>query len=134
MAAHSVLIADRDDDTREILALALSRAGFRPIVVADGREALVVLSGIAVRLVISELYLPCPDEPCLVRAIRQQAQYDGVRLIAYTSRVTADDREWAQRQGCDLFLAKPASVPELMEHVRTVLRRTPRRRKASREA
>lgn len=134
MAAHTVLIADRDPDTREILRLALSRAGYRPIAVSDGAAALAVLEGAPVRLVISELYLPCADERCLVRAIRQQAALDAVRVIAYTTRVSAEDREWAQRQRCDLFLPKPTNVNELIEHVRSVLRRTGRRRKVCREA
>lgn len=122
MAAHTVLIADRDPDTREILALALERAGYRPLSARDGPAALALLDVEAVTLVITELYLPCGEEKCLVRAIRRHPIHRDVPVIAYSARVAAADREWAERGGCNLFLPKPTSIGELLGQVRTLAR------------
>lgn len=121
MAAQTVLIADRDNDTREILALALARAGYRPLAVPDGQAALAILAVEPVKLVITELYLPCGDERCLLRAIKRHPVHGSVPVVAYSARVAAADREWAARQGCDLFLAKPTSIGDLLERVHALV-------------
>lgn len=121
MVAGTVLIADRDPDTREILALALSRAGLRPLVAADGPSALATLELEPVKLVIAELYLACAHERCLLRALKRHPAHRDVLVIAYSSRVAAADREWAHRQRCDVFLPKPTSIVDVVEHVRALL-------------
>lgn len=122
MTAQTVLIVDRDPDTREILALALAHGGYRPVALQEGAAALSLLDVEPVSLVITELYLPCAGEKCLVRAIRRHPVHRDVPVIAYTARAAAADREWAERGGCTLFLAKPMSIADLLDRVRTLVR------------
>ncbi len=121
MAAETVLIVDRDADTREILELALQRAGFHTLAHEDGAEVLPLLG--AVDCVITDLYVPARDERCLVRAIKQHPLYRDVPVIVYTTRLAPNDREWAERQRCDVLLAKPTSIATVVEHVRALVHR-----------
>jgi DNA-binding response OmpR family regulator len=121
MPGETVLIADSDADTREILALALSRAGFRTLVAADGDQAMAMLASTPVRLMISDLYLPTGQERCLLRAIDREAKRDGLHVIAYTTRLTPADQDWARRYGCAYVLPKPTPLLTITERVRGVL-------------
>lgn len=121
MAAETVLIVDHDADTREILVLALERAGFRTFAHEDGAAALALLD--AVDCVITDLYVPAGDERCLVRAIKRHPLHHDLPVIAYTTRLAPNDREWAQRQGCDLMLGKPTSIAIIVDHVRALVGR-----------
>ncbi len=123
MATETVLIVDRDADTREILGLALERAGFRTLVRDEGDGALSALEEGGVHCVITDLYLPAAGDRCLVRAIKRHPTHRNVPVIAYTTRLAPNDREWAQRQRCDLILAKPTSIMLIVQHVRALLGR-----------
>ncbi len=121
MAADVVLIVDADADTREILSLALTRAGYRVIAAADGDEAVALLSSEPVSLVIADLYVRTGEERCLLRWLRLQQAYMRTPVIAYTARLSPRDYEWADEQHCRRVLAKPTSIVVIAEQVRTTL-------------
>jgi len=76
-----VLIVEDDDRLREILEELLSGAGYRPIAVQDGREALDWLSRMPVDLMILDLLLPHLDGRQLIARVRKTPQWSAVPII-----------------------------------------------------
>jgi CheY-like chemotaxis protein len=108
------LVADPDRDARAILELALRHGGYDPVCVPDGESALEVVRQRPVAAVITELYLPAGGERCLLRALRGDSSLPSLPVVVHTAYVSEADRRWAQDGRCEAFLAKPASVLDVL--------------------
>jgi len=109
-----VLVVDDDEDSRELISLALQSRGLRVRVAVDGHDALRLLGERPADLVISDWDMPRMTGVELCRAVRQhgdQAPY------TYFILLTAfDDREHllgGMTAGADDYQRKPVNLDEL---------------------
>lgn len=108
-----VLVADDDPISRMVIGGCLEQWGFRPVVVADGGEALGILLGSdAPRIAILDWMMPgCSGvEIC---AALQKRQGPFIYRILLTSRSNKEDLTYALDNGAHLFLSKPVD-PEIL--------------------
>ena len=118
---QQVLVIDDDRDTRDVVARALTREGFRVGEAADGPTGLDALSRQRPDLVILDVGLPGIGGFDLLTRIR--ATLD-VPVIMLTARDAEADRVLGLELGADDYVVKPFSPRELASRVRSVLRRS----------
>lgn len=66
-----ILVAEDDSQLRQMFCRVLTRAGFSPVPVADGQEALEVLEKDFVDLIVSDIMMPRMDGYELVQTLRE---------------------------------------------------------------
>jgi DNA-binding response OmpR family regulator len=118
--APRVLVVEDHPDLRLLLESTLRRAGFIVVATSSGGEALAVLEGQPVDLVVLDLGLPGMDGHELLRRIRAHSE---LPVIVVTGHAEQAERVAAFEQGADDYLLKPFSQVELVARVRAVLRR-----------
>ncbi|MGH9037563.1 MAG: response regulator [Acidimicrobiia bacterium] len=119
MDAQLLLVED-DASVRESTALLLERAGFRVTAVADGGEALELLSRRRFDLVVLDILHPGVDGLEVCRELRRYSQMPVVML---TAKADTSDVVAGLELGADDYVTKPFEGPELIARVRAVVRR-----------
>jgi DNA-binding NtrC family response regulator len=106
-----ILVADDDDIVRDVITTLLSRDGFSVTSVSDGLEAINLLRGEDVHLVISDLMMPGADGIEVLRfAVRSKPDIAVVILTAYG---TLDTTLEAIQAGAYDYLTKPFKAQEM---------------------
>ncbi|WP_370316037.1 response regulator transcription factor [Sagittula sp.] len=124
-----ILIVDDDPSLRDLLRLALERAGHTVICAADGALALTHAGRETPDLIVLDIGLPEMDGFEVCRRLRARSD---VPVLFLTARDDEVDRIVGLEMGADDYLAKPFGGRELLARIRAVLRRGPAR--AEREA
>lgn len=114
-----VLVVDDDaTDTAATLA-ALAGAGYPTTAECDGDAVLRLVRSEVMRLVVSEIYIPCSEGACLVTALKQERdRLPHLRVLVLTRHTAASDDAWALAAGCSGVLHKPAAAAALLREVR----------------
>lgn len=118
-----VLVVDDSLTIRRAIEAALTRAGCIVEVARDGMEALERMLAIVPRVLILDIEMPNLNGFDLLRTLRAQEQYAGIRVAMLTSRGSARHRRHAMELGADAYLVKPCPEEELVATVRGLLAR-----------
>ncbi|MGB8815526.1 MAG: response regulator transcription factor [Paracoccaceae bacterium] len=118
-----ILIVDDDPRLRELVRLALERAGYDVITAADGRSALIHAAREAPDLIVLDVGMPEMDGYDCCRRIRATSD---VPILFLTARDDEIDRILGLEMGADDYVTKPFSPRELVARVRTILKRAGR--------
>ena len=110
-----ILVAEDNPVNQRVIALTLSRMGYRPDLVADGDEVLDALRRRAYDLVLMDLRMVRVGGIEATRALRADAEIVQPRVVAMTADVTASKRDECFAAGMDGFLGKPVDVASLTE-------------------
>lgn len=107
----TVLIADDNDDTREMLHTLLAQKGYRVIEAADGEQAIEVTSREQPGLVLLDLGLPRMNGLSVIRRLRNELKLLNVPVVV----ITGYDKHFttAVAAGCDDYLLKPIDFTRL---------------------
>ena len=117
-ATRVLVIDDAARDAATTLAR-LARVGYPVVAEADGNAVLLLVRTEAMRLVVSELYIPCAEGACVVTALKQErARLPQLRVLAHSRHTGPADDAWALAAGCDGVLHKPGSAASLVREVR----------------
>jgi DNA-binding response OmpR family regulator len=115
------VVADDDEDMRDLLHFRLERAGFTVFTAADGTTAWREISETRPDLVVVEWSLPGRTGVDLCRDVRDERTLRHTRILVVTARHQPLYREWAHQLGCDAILTKPFSTPDLTRTARRLL-------------
>ncbi len=116
-----VLIVEDDDVIAQGIAQHLERAGFSPVRVADGKQALARLRFEQPDVCVLDLMLPGLDGWAFIETARGEGI--GTPIIVVSARGTEHDRVHALEIGADDYLVKPFSMKELVARVQAAARR-----------
>lgn len=116
-----ILLVDDDPRLRELVAVALQRAGFDTITASDGQLALTHTARENPDLIVLDIGLPELDGFEVCRRIRMKSD---VPILFLTARDDEIDRILGLEMGADDYVIKPFSPRELVARVRTILKRT----------
>lgn len=116
-----ILIVDDDPRLRDLVRLALERAGFQVITAADGQSALTHAARELPDLIVLDIGLPEIDGLEVCRRIRLRSE---VPVLFLTARDDEVDRILGLELGADDYVTKPFSPRELVARVRAILKRT----------
>jgi CheY-like chemotaxis protein len=111
---RTLLLAE--DDVRNIFALTsvFEPLGVRLLVARNGREALGVLEGTAVDLVLMDIMMPEMDGIAAIQAIRDRPEWRDLPVIALTAKAMPDDRQRCLDAGANDYIAKPIDIDRLV--------------------
>lgn len=108
-----VLVADDKESSREFVRTVLEHAGCVVEEAADGREALTKVTEDPPDLVVLDLHMPGLDGFGVMEALRQDARYLSLPVVALTASAMQGDRERALAAGFVDYMTKPISLSVL---------------------
>jgi CheY-like chemotaxis protein/signal transduction histidine kinase/HAMP domain-containing protein len=115
-----------DDDARNIFALSsvLERRGMEVLTATTGSEAIGVLESASdVAIVLMDIMMPGMDGYETIQAIRSNAKFRRLPILALTAKAMKGDREKCLEAGASDYLAKPVNVEQLLSALRMWLHR-----------
>lgn len=115
-----VLVAEDENDIRNLLKLELEKQGYAVLAAADGMEALEIIHNSSVDLAILDVMMPRLDGFNLLRKIRE---HSNLPVIFLTARGDEMDKLLGLGLGADDYLVKPFSLAELIARVNAQIRR-----------
>lgn len=113
-----VLIAEDESHIAESLGFILEREGHKVETVPDGETVLLRLRGGLPDLLILDVMLPGLNGFEVLKAIKSDPRLNSLPVIVLTAKTQARDREMAESIGAAIFLTKPYSNQDIVEHVR----------------
>ena len=116
-----ILIAEDDQELRQLFAHVLMKNGYAVKGVSDGQEALDALDREYYDLIISDIMMPVMDGYTLVRQLRDAGNNTPVLMI--TAKDAFDDMRLGFLSGTDDYMVKPVNVNEMVLRVSALLRR-----------
>lgn len=112
-----ILVADDDPDIRELVALRLTRAGYRVETAADGLEAFDRAVELRPDLVVLDVSMPGADGFETSRRLRGDPRTAHVPVIFLTARTRDEDVLTGYARGGDGYVTKPFEPQELLDRV-----------------
>jgi len=116
----NILIADDENDIRNLIKISLEENGYTVLTAQNGREAWDILMTQDVHLAILDVMMPVMDGFNLLRKIREHST---IPVIFLTARADDMDKVLGLGLGADDYIVKPFSIAELVARVGAQLRR-----------
>ncbi|MBI2263889.1 MAG: response regulator [Armatimonadetes bacterium] len=116
--AKRILVVEDAEDIRQILTLALDRAGYQVFPTASGFEGIEIASGVSPDLILLDLMLPDLDGFHVCRALKSNSLTRGIPVFMLTARSQRGDRFWGRTVGAEEYIAKPFDLPDLLNLIR----------------
>ena len=120
-----ILIADVDEDTRDLYRESLRSTGCDVVDAADGRAALVSALTHRPSLVITETRLPIFDGFELCEVLRRDWQTSSVPILVVTGEARKSELDRARKAGADSVLIKPVTPDALLVEVQRLIGEPP---------
>lgn len=117
-----ILIADDRPSSRELLGLVLERTGYEVLEAENGEQAVERVRAGNPDLVLLDLQMPGLDGYGVLAALRAEARFAHLPVLALTASAMRGDREKILEAGFTDYLAKPASPEIVRETVARMLR------------
>ena len=119
-----ILVVEDEASIRQMLRLALERAQYQVMEAGDVQAARLKLAEARPDLILLDWMLPGVSGVELARELKGDAHRRDIPIIMVTARAEEEDRIRGLNIGCDDYVSKPFSFPELIARIRAVLRRT----------
>jgi DNA-binding response OmpR family regulator len=119
----TIVVAEQDEDIRELIAFKLETAGFRAITAGDGSTALDLITTVHPDMVILDVVMPVLDGLSVCYELHSSASTAGIPVLMLSGRDRQVDIDLGRTVGADDYLVKPFSPPELLRRVRSLLYR-----------
>lgn len=116
-----ILVVEDNKDMCELFCTVLTDAGYTCVSAGNGIEALDVMDGEYIDLIVADIMMPEMDGYELVRSLRETRCE--VPILMVTAKDQFEDMQRGFRMGCDDYMVKPVNVKELVLRVEALLRR-----------
>jgi two-component system, cell cycle response regulator DivK len=121
----TILLADDNLASRELIREILETAGHLILEAVNGREALDMIQEKEPELVFLDLQMPVLDGFGVIRELRSDARFRRLPVIAVTASAMLGDRERAIAAGFDSYIAKPINLGDVRKQVELFSSREP---------
>jgi two-component system, chemotaxis family, chemotaxis protein CheY len=112
-----IMVIDDSAALRQTVVDALVDAGYTVIGAADGREALGMLDGSKVDLMICDVHMPRMDGLTFVKEVKQLAGYRFVPIIMLTTESSEKSRLAGLMAGAKAWVVKPFRPEQILHAV-----------------
>ena len=121
-----VLVGDDEDDIRDLVCLAVAKAGCTVVrSVADGASALTAAREDRPDLVVLDVSMPGATGLQVCEALRADTGSAGIRILLLSAGASPSDISRGLAAGADAYLPKPFGVATLVQQIRTLTARQP---------
>ncbi len=121
--AQRLLIADDDNEIRELLEFDLSQSGYDVDTAKDGEEALHKALVGNYDLILLDVMMPKMNGFDVCKNIRSSKT--DVPILMLTAKGTINDKTQGFDSGADDYIVKPFDIQEVLLRVRALVRRSP---------
>lgn len=111
----TLLVAEDNPDSAQLLELFLVEAGHKVLLAGTGQEAIDILARQAVDIVLMDMHMPVMNGDEAVQILR--ARGFTRPILALSASTLGQDRQRALDAGCDNYLLKPIAMDELLSKV-----------------
>ncbi len=118
----SILIVDDSESIREVVSFTLENEGYDVMAGVDGKDALKLMDGKSVDLIITDLHMPEMDGIELIKNVRQMEQYKRIPILFLTTESQAAKKQEAKEAGATGWIIKPFVPAKLLAALKKVLR------------
>ena len=115
--SKTVLLVDDSSTVRQIMRIALERAGYAVIEAGDGEEGLKQLAQHKTALVVCDVAMPKMDGMAFVKTMRAQQAFKFIPVIMLTTESRKDRKEQARESGATAWATKPCPPSQLLDIV-----------------
>jgi DNA-binding response OmpR family regulator len=119
----SILVADDEQDIRELVAYRLSRSGYLIIEARDGEEAFQLAAGQTLDMAVLDVMMPRLNGFELTQRLRSTPATERLPILLMSASVQEADISRGFAAGADGYLTKPFTPNQLLTRVREVLSR-----------
>lgn len=116
---------DDEDSVRGLLEVGLTQAGFEVQTAVDGADGLSLVRDWQPDCIVLDIMMPKIDGLALIPLLRRLTE---MPIVMLTARGDVRDRIDGLKAGADDYLPKPFELDELVERIRTAIRRPNLRR------
>ncbi len=110
-ADSPILVVEDNIVNQKVIAKMLKKLGFKSLVANHGEEALDILKGNTVSLILMDLQMPIMDGFSCTSAIRtSNSDYKNIPIIAVTANVMDQDKARCAEVKMNDFLEKPLKL------------------------
>jgi CheY-like chemotaxis protein len=120
-----ILIVDDELFMLRLIEASLKKGGFAVTACRSGDEAIAMANRNTPDLIIIDLMMPGRDGLATLRVLKESAALREVPAILLTAKGRALVEHEAAESGVEVFLTKPFSPSQLLEHVRRLLAAQP---------
>ncbi len=120
MISVNILIAEDEQDIRDLIGLHLVKEGFKVIKAEDGLKAIEILKNNPVDLAILDVMMPNLDGFSVIKKLRE---FSEIPVIFLTARAEDTDKILGLGLGADDYITKPFNPIELIARIQAQLRR-----------
>lgn len=117
----TILTVDDTASMRQMISFTLNSVGHEVIQACDGKEALQLLQGKKIDLVIADVNMPNMDGITLVKSLREQADYKFIPILMLTTESQESKRQQGKVAGATGWIVKPFNPEQLLNVVKKVL-------------
>jgi DNA-binding response OmpR family regulator len=119
----TILVADDEQDIRELVAYRLSRSGYSIIEARDGEEAFQLAADRALDMAVLDVMMPWLNGFDLTQRLRHTPATERLPILLMSASVQEADISRGIAAGADGYLTKPFTPDQLLTRVREVLSR-----------
>jgi two-component system chemotaxis response regulator CheY len=112
--AKTIMIVDDSLSMRQVVGIALKRAGYEVIEGQDGQDALGKLTGQKVHLIISDVNMPRMDGIAFLKAVKLLPAYRFTPILMLTTESGEAKKREGQAAGAKAWVVKPFQPDQLM--------------------
>lgn len=112
--SSSVLLVEDNVNNQFVISQFLEKYNCKVMLAENGLEALELIEQVAFELILMDIHMPYMDGIEATRAIRGQAHYDSLPIVALTANALEGDREQFLEVGMNDYLLKPIKVELLV--------------------
>jgi two-component system chemotaxis response regulator CheY len=121
---YNILIVDDSKSMRQILRKILVVSGFNLgecLEASNGEEALSVLEGNWVDLILSDIHMPVMDGFGLLRALREHPDWSDLPVVLVTTESNEERIQEAVSLGAKGYIRKPFKPEEIRAHLYAII-------------
>jgi CheY-like chemotaxis protein len=115
-----VLVVDDNHDAAQVLCMLLQSMEVNVEAVDSGPAALAAIPGYRPTVILMDIGMPGMDGNEVARRIRQQPEFNDIKLIALTGWGQEKDRQRSKESGFDHHLTKPVNFRDLTDLITSI--------------
>jgi two-component system cell cycle response regulator DivK len=119
--AKTILIVEDEPRNLKLLRDLLQRFGHETMEAADGEQGIALAKTAQPDLILMDIMMPKMDGLEATRIIKTDIKTKHIPIIALTSNAMKGDKERTLEVGCDMYIAKPVDILEVMKAIQHFL-------------
>lgn len=117
----TILVGEDNPANLQLMRELLDTLGYAVVEAVDGEEVLQKVATAQPDLLLLDIQMPKLDGYAVLKRLRQDSRYDGLRVVALTAYAMRGDAAKGLAAGFDDYITKPINLADLRTKLGTLL-------------